>query len=210
VRVLIVADSPSIVPVDELGALAEGADLVIAADGGARRCLEAEVLPGLVVGDVDSLDPESERELRHRAVLFVTVPADKDMSDLDVAVGEARALGVESLVVVAALGGRLDHELSALGTVARAADMSPELVAPGATALVLSPTGRATASVAGPATFSLMPLLSDALVSCTGARWMLTNARLEPISSLGLSNRVPEGSVAEITVHEGVVLLYLP
>jgi thiamine pyrophosphokinase len=55
-----------------------------------------------------------------------------------------------------------------------------------------------------------MPLLGEAVVSCANARWTLTKARLEPISSLGLSNRVPEGAVAEVTVYEGVVLLYLP
>jgi thiamine pyrophosphokinase len=209
-RTLIVADSPSALSVDELLSIASAADFVIAADGGAAKCLRATVVPDLVVGDLDSLDAESERELRHRAVLFVTVPADKDVSDLDIAVREARALGADSLVVVGALGGRVDHELAGLGTLARAADLSPELVAPGAVALVLSPLGRPTASVTGPAPFSLVPLLGVARVSCAGARWMLTNELLEPISSLGLSNRVPEGSVAEITVHEGVVLLYLP
>ena len=209
-KALIVADSPSALRVDELRSLANAADFVIAADGGAAKCLDATVVPDLVVGDLDSLDAESERELRHRAVLFATVPVDKDVSDLDIAVEAARALGASSLVVVGALGGRVDHELAGLGTLARAADLSPELVASGVTALVLSPAGQATASVSGPALFSLMPLLGAARVSCAGARWMLTNAHLEPISSLGLSNRVPEGSVAKITVHEGVMLLYLP
>jgi thiamine pyrophosphokinase len=54
-----------------------------------------------------------------------------------------------------------------------------------------------------------MALLRDAEISCVGAHWTLTNARLEPISSLGLSNRVSEHAVASVAVHQGVVLLYL-
>jgi thiamine pyrophosphokinase len=210
VRALIVADSPSSLEPDALRALAATADRIIAADGGATRCLDAGLRPDAVVGDMDSLDPRVAASLRSEGIDFLTAPAEKDVSDLDLAVGHARTLGVTELVVIGALGGRLDHELAALGTLARAADLAPEIATPGARALVLSASGRSRASVLGPALFSLMPLLGEARVDCSGARWMLTNARLEPISSLGLSNKVPDGSVAEIVVHEGVVLLYLP
>jgi thiamine pyrophosphokinase len=208
-RVLIVADAPSALEADELRTLAADCDAVIAADGGGARCLEAGIAADVVVGDLDSLAPDAERALRGRGVPFVTAPAEKDVSDLDLAIDRARAMGAGRLVVCGVIGGRLDHELSALGSLARASDLAPEIRAPGVSARVLSPSGTSGASVEG-GVFSLMALLAPARVTCSGARWMLTNARLEPISSLGLSNHVPEGSVAEITVHDGVVLLYLP
>jgi thiamine pyrophosphokinase len=208
-RALIVADSPLAVTAEALASLAKLSDLIVAADGAASRCLAAGVEPDIVVGDLDSLEPADEKRLRALEVSFEVVPAEKDDSDLDLAIDAARRLGATSVVAVGVLGGRVDHELAALGTLARAADLAPRLITSEASAFVLSPQGRSAFQIEGPAVFSLMSLLGTAEVSCAGSRWTLTKARLEPISSLGLSNRVPDGSVAEIAVFEGVVLLYL-
>jgi thiamine pyrophosphokinase len=208
-RALIIADSPAALAGERVNAAAKVADMVIAADGGAARSLEAGIEPDIVVGDLDSLDAAIESRLRALEVSFEVAPAEKDVSDLDLAIAAARRLGATSLVVAGAMGGRLDHELAGLGSLARADDLAPEILDGNATAFLMSPRGRSAMRVHGPATFSLIPLLVPAEVSCRGARWTLTKARLEPISSLGLSNRVPEGSTGEVAVSDGVVLLYL-
>ncbi len=210
VRALIVADSPDAPPSALIRSLASRNDVVIAADGGAARCLTADVTPDVVVGDLDSLAPGTQVQLRALGVRFVTAPAEKDVSDLDLAIEEARRLGAMSLDVAGVLGGRLDHEVAALGSLARAGDLRPQIAGASSWGMVLSAAGNGDAEVTGPREFSLFALLGTARVSCSEAHWTLTNASLEPISTLGLSNRVPDGSVAKIAVHEGVVLLYLP
>ncbi len=209
-RALVVADSPSALEPARLRVLASEADLVIAADGGAARCLAADVEPDIVVGDLDSLDEASRDTLIKRGIAFVHAQADKDESDLDLAIAEARRRSATELVVAGTIGGRLDHELAALGTIARAADLAPVIEDDRGIGKLLSADGRPAADIPGPRVFSLIPLLGPAVVTCTDAHWPLTNAELAPISSLGLSNRVADGASARVIVHAGVLLLYLP
>lgn len=181
------------------------ADLIVAADAGAGLALRAGVTPSLVVGDMDSASRESVDALRHLGVEFMIFSPDKDVSDLDIALRECRHRGCESIRVIGVSGGRVDHELVAFGSVARCADLSPSLIGPGYRAVVLSPSGTAQTVVAGPGvTFSLLALLGDAVVSCTGAKWPLDHAPLTPLSSLGLSN-LAECAQCLVVVWSGTV-----
>ena len=56
---------------------------VIAADGGAARCLAAGVRPDIVVGDFDSLPVEALARLRELGVEVRTASPDKDESDME-------------------------------------------------------------------------------------------------------------------------------
>lgn len=95
--------------------LARTADLVIAVDGGLALLLRAGVTPQLLIGDLDSLDgiavPPGVEVLRH--------PAEKDATDLELALDRAAALGPGEIRLVGALGGRVDHLLAACGLLAR-------------------------------------------------------------------------------------------
>src|SRR3954451_6681075 len=94
----------------------EGVDLVIAADGGARHAQRLGVTLDLWVGDGDSLGEDALAELVAAGVPVERSPADKDQTDLELAVDAALARRSVGLVIVGALGGeRVDH---ALGNVA--------------------------------------------------------------------------------------------
>lgn len=94
-------------------ALAAAADLLIAADGGALLCSRWDLLPQLIVGDLDSLGVARAEELGRAGARIVAYPADKDESDTELAAHLALEAGADEIVLVAALGGdRLDHELA--------------------------------------------------------------------------------------------------
>lgn len=190
--------------------LAAAVDAVFAVDGGASACLSAGVRPDLVVGDLDSLDSASRLVLKADRVPFDTYPADKDVSDLDLALQRARTLGASEVIVTGAFSARLDHTLVALGSLARACDLQPVISEPELSGWVLCSAERSSVHVAGAgATISILPLLDSALVSATGVRWPLEGFRLQPLSSLGLSNVVGAG-VATISVSEGTAVILSP
>lgn len=102
------------------------ADVVVAADGGALYALEMGRVPEVVVGDFDSV---TEATLRAKAGAFgnsgmrvVRVPCAKDETDLELALDEAVRLGCGEVVLLGALGGRLDHALANLQLLSAAAD----------------------------------------------------------------------------------------
>jgi thiamine pyrophosphokinase len=193
-----------------LATLAKDSDLIIAVDGGGALCLRAGVDPHLVVGDLDSLDRKTQTALEAAGAGFVTFPADKSQTDLDLAVSEARDRGADELVVCAAFSGRLDHTLAAVGTLVAAADLLPTIVEPAQSAWLLSAQHRARLEI-GPAgtTWSLLAVTSDVRLSVTGVKWPLDHALLEPLSSIGVSN-VVTGSRGLAVVHSGAVLAVSP
>jgi thiamine pyrophosphokinase len=66
---------------DLLQRIAGRANLVVAADGGARYALDAGVVPDLIVGDMDSLGEAWAREVAECGALLERHPARKDKMD---------------------------------------------------------------------------------------------------------------------------------
>lgn len=112
---------------------ARATPLVIAADGGARRCLEQGVRPDLVVGDLDSIRPEMLERLRELGIAVERAPTDKDESDTELCLGAAVARGASVIRLVGALGGqRVEHSVANMLLLAHPMldDLDAAIVAP--------------------------------------------------------------------------------
>jgi thiamine pyrophosphokinase len=89
-------------------------DYLIAADGGLRHLQSLGLRPHRVIGDLDSLTPEETAALQESGVQIERHPAEKDETDLELAIRYALGQGFNQMRVVAALGGRLDQTLANL------------------------------------------------------------------------------------------------
>lgn len=186
--------------------LAPAVDVVVGVDGGATVLERSGVVPDLVVGDLDSVDDESLRTLERLAVPLEVYPADKDLTDIDLALDEMRRRGVGEVLVTAAFSGRLDHTLASVGSLMRAADLRPRVVEPTMSAWLLHEKYRDSVSLSGvAATVSVIAIGGEAEVSCDGVKWPLDHVTLAPLASLGVSNVVT--SAARFTIHRGAALL---
>jgi thiamine pyrophosphokinase len=180
-------------------------------DGGGSVCLEAGVLPDVVLGDFDSLPAEDLMRLRALGATIQQFPADKDASDLELAVAEVRGRGAATITLTAAASGRVDHTLAVFGVMAAAADLRAHLVEPDLDVWALASAGRRSLELTGPgATITLSAFGGPAVVSARGVVWELDGVTLEPESSLGLSNRIDADGRAHVSVSHGVVLVFAP
>jgi len=206
---LIVAGAPVADPA-RYESLVAGADLVIAADSGADLCAALGRVPDVFAGDADSVSETTLGALRSAGVPLELASADKDVSDLDLALTTARDRGLGNVIVTAAWGGRADHMLAVVGSLFDAADLAPQLVEPGLfEAWVMSAAGCSAARVGEQGrTLSLLAGPQGATVSVSGTRWTLDHADLPAFSRTGLSNMVV-GPAADILVHSGAALLIL-
>jgi thiamine pyrophosphokinase len=189
-------------------ALTGTADLVLAADGGARYLAEIGVTPGAVVGDFDSLDVAGVRRLEAAGVELVRHPVRKDFTDGESAVEEALRRGA-SEVVLAGGTGALDHTLGHLAILRRlsARGVLASLVAPGLSVIVL--TGPAGVGLCAPVRtrVSLVSLAGDAVVTLQGLDYPLDHGVLPADACLGIGNSVCCSAGATVTVHAGVAAL---
>ena len=83
-------------------------DLVIAADGGSRHCQTLKIVPDVLIGDLDSTDPNLAASWEMQGVEIILHPEDKDQTDLELALLLAQERGAASALVYGAVGGRLD------------------------------------------------------------------------------------------------------
>lgn len=92
---------------------ADGAGLVIAADGGARHAAGLGLRVDRWVGDGDSTGPAELEALVRAGVAIDRAAVDKDESDAELALLAAVDAGADAISIVGALGGpRVDHALA--------------------------------------------------------------------------------------------------
>ena len=88
----------------------EKEDLIVAADAGWNNAIRAGVKPSVLLGDFDSLgEPKVPRDVE-----IIQVPAEKDLTDTQLAVEYVLQKGIRDIVIVGGLSGRMDHSLSNL------------------------------------------------------------------------------------------------
>ena len=100
-------------PVDAaIAARLPDAGFTVAADSGVEHALALGRDIDLVVGDFDSADPAAVDAAVAGGAEVRRYPAEKDQSDLELAVRAARDGGATHVIVVGGSGGRLDHLLA--------------------------------------------------------------------------------------------------
>lgn len=204
-KALIVAASQS-TDVAALAPMAEAADIVIAADGGAALALAAGVRPHVVVGDMDSLAGDALDALRRAGVDIRTFPPRKDETDLELALLEAVRRGADDITIAGALGGRLDHTLGNvyLLTMAQLRGRNVRIVDGRVEAFVV--WERAEIRGARGDTVSLIPLTPEVRgVETEGLEYPLRRESLFMGPGRGISN-VMLGPVARVSTSDGILL----
>src|SRR5579872_7600023 len=83
---------------------------IVAADGGLIHCKELGIHPHLIIGDFDSCPPNILK--LYDSVPKISLPRDKDKTDLEVAIEEELKRGAQDLTLYGAWGKRIDHSLT--------------------------------------------------------------------------------------------------
>ena len=199
---LLVANAPlSWTP--RLAALAAAAVPLLAADGGANHLARLGLRPAAVIGDLDSISPETRAWLGE--ALLVERP-DQDRTDLDKALEYAfDDLGVDRLTVLAAVGGRLDHDLGNLGLLARLA-MGEKLIFEDAGHRILAVAGEAELVAQPGETWSFWTYDPSVRVTVEGVRWPIEDATVDAGGGPSISNEAV-GDLVRVHATGGAVVV---
>jgi thiamine pyrophosphokinase len=179
--------------------------LLIAADSGYDHACAAGLVPDVLLGDLDSISPEGLANARSRGIEIIAHPADKDATDLTLAIELAVARGATSITVLSGGGGRLDHLLAGVLSLATA-PVPIDAYVGSSHVVVVTPTRPGRLNGEPGATLSLVAVGGDAIgVSTTGLHYPLRNERLLFGSTRGVSN-VFAASVASVELTAGTLL----
>ena len=180
----------------------KGDDLCIAADSGFHNAKKCGDRVDILVGDLDSigsykLDKKTE---------LLQVPAEKDVTDTQLAVETAIERGANDIVIIGGFGGRADHMLSNLSIL-------EDLNARGIFAVMLDGQNRArflrsTSTLIPKSGYRYVSILAiDPVVkgvSVEGCKYPLKNAKLTRNFQYAVSNEIV-GNCALISVRKGAI-----
>ena len=183
--------------------LEKGYWAVFCADGGYANACAAGLKPDFLIGDWDSGDrPELD-------VPCVTLPVEKDMTDLQAAMDQALSMGISRLLLCGCTGGRLDHTASNLLLLEWLADRGGDgmIVDEDNEVRLLSPGTFQVEDSTHYHYLSLVPLdRTVSGVTLKGMKYPLQQAELVRGDTLSISNE-PEQQIMEITISHGRALL---
>lgn len=189
----------------------DSTDRIFCADGGTRRALDLGLTPERIIGDFDSLSSELLGQMAAAGVRLYRYPADKDKTDLELALELAIAEEPDEILLIAALGGRLDQMLANILLLTRPEYATAQLTLVDGFQWATLLHGPGTVCINGQPgdTLSLIPLTPMVKqVNLTGVVWPLAAATLTFGSTLTISNAMSDrqasihiGSGSALVVH---------
>jgi thiamine pyrophosphokinase len=186
---------------------------VIAADSGLAVATALGVPVDHLVGDLDSVDMAAVEAAEAAGTTVERHPAEKDATDLELALDAARLRGARRLVVVDGGGDRLDHLLGNLLLLSSASLAGIEVEAfCGEARVVVARGGAGAVTIAGEhgSLVTLLPVGGAARGIVTdGLRYPLDAEDLEPGTTRGVSNELL-ADAANVRLSEGTLLVVQP
>ena len=184
---------------------------LIAADGGARHCLKLGISPHIVIGDFDSLTAAELTQLVKGGARLIHHAADKNETDLELALDFALQSGGKQVTLYGLLGKRWDMSFANLHLLA-----SPRFhplqfrVLEECTEIFTLRGGHSLTLHGAPGEIvSVIPLTPEARgITYQGLEWPLENATLHFGAPRGVTNKLVSCE-ATISLQEGMVLIMI-
>jgi thiamine pyrophosphokinase len=153
---------------------------VVAADGGARRCIEAGLMPLAVIGDLDSVGETLDAipaERLHRV-------SEQETTDFDKCL---RLVEAPLILAFGVTGPRIDHTLAVCTTLVRRAEV--RVIVVGAVDLMFHAPARLALDLPAGSRLSLFPM-AEVTGRSDGLRWPIDGIGFAPAGRIGTSNEV--------------------
>lgn len=178
-------------------------DLILCADGGYRNAQKLGLQPDVVIGDFDSF-PEDEVICDKKIVL----PTEKDKTDTHECLCYALEQGVWEIILLGAVGSRMDHTLANIHLMKIALDAGVAMkILDEHNEMFLINTKTVIPRRQG-WHFSLLPLERTEGITLEGFYYPLQNATMEIGNPYGVSNEFA-AEEGKVSLSKGLLLAFL-
>jgi len=189
--------------------IAMNVDFIICADGGIQHLINIDVIPDLVIGDLDSINQDGLDFIRDKDIPVNKFPAIKDKTDTDLAVEYFIDKSYNEIIFMGVTGTRLDHTLSnilllnnlhGIGIKAKIIDDNNIIQLVDDYLELKYLEGHYV---------SLIPLTEEGIVvTLKGFFYNLDSETMEFGSTFGISNKIVD-DFGSIKIHSGKSLVFL-
>lgn len=187
--------------------LSKNIDLVIGVDRGAEYCLDAQVLPHIVVGDLDSIGKEKLEIIKGKEIPVLKYPSEKNKTDTELAIDYLIKKGVKKVTILGALGSRMDHVLANILLLKKlkGSNIKSKILDRKNTIYLVD--NELSLEKEEGSYVSIIPLNDEGImVTLEGFKYDLEKTKVGFTSTLGISNEI-EKPYAKIKIYKGVSLV---
>lgn len=205
-RVIILANG-ELPDIDKARSLIQNDDYIICADGGTHHALALDIRPTLIIGDLDSTDNQIVQKFREQGVAIDLYPQDKNETDLELAIDRAIELRPQQIIIIAALGGRLDQTLANIALLTNVQLAAFDIKLDDGVEEILLCRDQAEVHGRNGDIVSLIPWQGQVTeVQTTNLKWALHKETLYPDKTRGVSNEMLDDT-ASISIASGLLLV---
>lgn len=180
----------------------ESADLIIAADAGLLRTLEAGYVPDLVIGDLDSIPQQ---------ILSDEIPVhyepDQSRTDCQKLLDYVVNQGHKSLTLLCSEGDLMDHQIDAIHCAARSS-LDIRFALERGVALIVRPGTLLDLPATIDYRVSLLPITEVYGASMKGVKWEIEKQTLSPVGFTSISNQAIASQI-QVEIESGVAYLFI-
>jgi len=182
-------------------------DTLLAADGGTRHMLALGLAASVIIGDLDSLTEQEQHSQEIAGCKVIKYPHDKNETDLELALRFATESGYRDILIVGALGGRLDQTLGNLSLLTSPRLSTFDIRLDDGVEEAFFARSRCEVRGSPGDVVSLLPWGGEVTgVTTEGLCWPLCDESLYPDKTRGISNEML-GKTASISVKSGLLLV---
>ena len=181
-------------------------DFIICADGGTRHAYHMNIIPNIIIGDMDSSKNEYIEYYSSKEVPIIKYSSDKNKTDTHICLEYAME-SYDEIILLGATGSRLDHTLGNVSILRLAADKGKKacIIDENNEIYVIKEGIRLEGNKGD--LLSLLPLSSEVTgINLKGVYYPLHNAVMEIGNPYGVSNKF-EDNVVLLTIASGYMIV---
>ncbi|MBN8555341.1 MAG: thiamine diphosphokinase [Deltaproteobacteria bacterium] len=179
-------------------------DFLIAADGGLKHFHQFQILPDLVIGDLDSIDVDLLATYQKQTEIY-KFPCDKNFTDLELAMFEAEKRGAKSLEIYSWADERLDYSLNSL-LAAASLRAKVDFFSPNSQISILNYSHPKFLFENSGKKLSIFPLSKSVSLKTSGLRWELKWSKVGP-ETRSQSNQIASQGFIQLSSGSAFVLI---
>lgn len=164
-------------------------DVIVCCDGGIRHAFVEGLTPHHIIGDLDSSSKHMVEFYKSKNVNFLEYDTKKDETDMELAINFAISIGAIEILILGAIGCRIDHTLTNINLLMKASNSNVKaIIRDGNNDIHLVDDHIEITGTIGDL-ISLIPLSSNVMgVTTQGLEYPLIDASMNIGNSLGVSN----------------------
>lgn len=182
-------------------------DYIVGVDAAALWLIRHQVIPHVAIGDFDSVTKPELDFINEKIKNTKAYPANKDKTDMHLAVNHALSLKPKEILMFGALGSRLDHSLVNINLLSlccqkkvavRIIDQNNEIWLIDKSCLI--------PKIKKYSYFSVLSYTKESVVTITGSKYDIKEKLIQQNQTIGVSNEVV-GKQCRIDAIKGTILL---